>query len=180
MSGPQVYIEDPVEREIYQTSADYLDANARTRALSVKPEDIERYLMARNFLEVAQDNVSEGVFSLLREHIPLYKGYRVYKLKEDPEDNHSDVMDRLWHICYEFETNKELVRLHFKYPCRLHWERRDDIVKWFQNEGKPQIDKAIARLDKEFPDKWPDDLNAHTLVHKYGALEAVERKADGQ
>lgn len=180
MSGPQVYIEDPVEREIYRTSADPLDADARTRALSVKPEDIERYLVVRNFLKVAQDNVSEGVFSLLKDHIPLRKRYTVYKLGEDWDDNHSGVMDRLWGICYEFATNKEMLRLRFEYPCRLHWEGRKDIVKWFQNEGKPQIDKAVECLDRAFPDKQPDDLNAHTLGHKYGAIETVERKVEGQ
>lgn len=178
MSGPQIYIEDPVEREIYRTSTDYLDADARTRALRVKPEDIERYLVVRNFLKVAQNNISEGIFSLLREHIPLWKRYTVHMLGEDSEDNHSDVMDRLWRICYEFETDKEMVRLYFEYPCRLHWEGRKDIVKWFQGEGKSQIDKAAARLGKEFPDKWPEDLNAQTLVHKYGALEMVEKKGE--
>ena len=153
MSGPQVYIEDPVEREIYQNSADWTDINARTRALRFKPEDIDRYFVVRNFVHAAQDNVIEGIFSLLSGKIPPGQHYTISKLGEDSDDNHSDTLDQRWCVCYEFKTDKELKRLYFTYPCRLFWKSRKEIVEWFKTEGKSQIDKAVAWLDDAFPNK---------------------------
>ena len=107
-NGPEIYIEDPVEREIYQNSADWTDIDARTRALKFKPEDIERYFVVRNFIHAAQSNVSEGIFDLLKGSIPLGLRYTIHMLGEDSDDDHSDTLDQRWCICYEIDLKKEI------------------------------------------------------------------------
>ncbi len=151
--GAEIYIEDPVERNIYQDSADWTDIDARTRSMHFKPEDIERYFVVRNFIHAAQSNVSEGIFDLLKGSIPLGLRYTIHMLGEDSDDNHSDTLDQRWCICYEIDLKKELKRLYFSYPCKLYWKSRKEIIEWFQTEGRKQIDKAIAWLNETFPDK---------------------------
>lgn len=152
-NGPEIYIEDPVERNIYQNSADWADIDARTRALRFKPEDIERYFVVRNFIHAAQSNVSEGIFDLLKDSIPLGLRYTIHMLGEDSDDNHSDTLDQRWCICYEIDLKNDLKRLYFSYPCRLYWKSRKEIIEWFKTEGKTQIDNALAWLNETFPDK---------------------------
>ena len=151
--GPEIYIEDPVEREIYQNSADWFDIDARTRALKFKPEDIEKYFVVRNFIHAAQSNVNRGIFDLLKGSIPAGLNYTVDMLGEDSDDNHSDTLDQRWCICYEIKLDKESKRLYFVYPCRLYWKSRKEIIEWFQTEGKTQIDKALTWLNETFPNK---------------------------
>ena len=151
--GAEIYIEDPVERNIYQDSADWTDIDARTRSMRFKPEDIERYFVVRNFIHAAQSNVSEGIFDLLKGSIPLGLRYTIHMLGEDSDDNHSDTLDQRWCICYEIDLKKELKRLYFSYPCKLYWKSRKEIIEWFKTEGRKQIDKAIAWLNETFPNK---------------------------
>ena len=151
--GAEIYIEDPVERNIYQDSADWTDIDARTRSMRFKPEDIERYFVVRNFIHAAQSNVSEGIFDLLKGSIPLGLRSTIHMLGEDSDDNHSDTLDQRWCICYEIDLKKELKRLYFSYPCKLYWKSRKEIIEWFKTEGRKQIDKAIAWLNETFPNK---------------------------